>query len=191
MKKPSFFQGVVVAALLSMLCSVSVAGLAPVLGLPATLRVLIPVLGLVYILYLFRHNEERTGRVTALAAWAVLAAASWWFAPPLSLYLLIHATAIWLVRSLYYYAGILPSLLDLALGGFAVAACAWAASHSGSVFLACWCFFLVQASFVAIPPVIRGRQRLQTDAVSHNDAFERARRQADSALRQLFTHERL
>jgi hypothetical protein len=140
---------------------------------------------------LFSRNSVRTGRVTALLAWATVAVATWWIAPPLSFYLLLHTLLIWLLRSLYYYSSVLPSLLDLALGMLAAAATGWAATHSGSVLLATWCFFLVQAAFVAIPRDCTRRQREPAGAATGNEAFERARRQADAALRQLFTHERL
>ena len=84
------------------------------------------------------------------------------------------------------YSGVLPALLDFALGAASLAVTAWAARHSGSLLLATWCFFLVQALFVAIPPAIRGRQPAALAAVAHNENFERARRQAEAALQQLF-----
>ena len=192
MKRPGFFQGVLVAAALALAAGIAGAVLAPLMGLPATVRLLIPALGLGYLLYLFSRNGERrdrmrTGRITALGAWAAMALASAWLAPPLSLYLCIHAGAIWLLRSLYFYSGVLPALLDLALSAASVAVTAWAALHSGSLFLAAWCCFLVQALFVAIPPAIRGRQRIAATATGHHENFERARRQAEAALHQLFS----
>ncbi|HNP34207.1 MAG TPA: hypothetical protein PKK10_00020 [Woeseiaceae bacterium] len=190
MKRPTFFQGVLVAGLLALGAGSIVAMLAPLLGLGTTLRLLIPLLGLVYILYLFSRSKERTGRATALAAWAVIAALGWWFVPPLALYLLIHVAAIWLLRSLYFYSGVLPSVLDLGLSALSISAAAWAATQSGSVFLATWSFFLVQALFVAIPPAIGARNRTCTDAANENTRFERAKREADRALRQLFTQQR-
>ncbi len=187
MKRPGFFQGVLVAATLGVAASVVAAALAPLFGLPALVRLLIPALGLAYVLYLLSRSGERTGRITAVAAWFVIAVVAWWLAPPLPLYLTMHAGAVWLLRSLYFYTGVVPSLLDLGLSAFAVAAAAWAASHSGSLFLTTWCFFLVQALFVAIPPVIRSRQGTQAPAALQNEKFETARRRADAALRQLFT----
>jgi hypothetical protein len=103
----------------------------------------------------------------------------------LPLYVLIHVGAIWLVRSLYFYSGVVPALMDLSISTFSVSATAWAISRSGSVFLATWCFFLVQALFVAIPPAIKRRQARQP--VTDNDNFARAKRDADKALHQLFT----
>jgi hypothetical protein len=116
-----------------------------------------------------------------------MAVAAWWLAPALPLYLLLHVGAVWLVRSLYFYTGFLPALMDLGISTLSVAATAWAISRSGSVFLATWCFFLVQALFVAIPPTIRSRESRQLSDVVDNESFEIAKRQADRALRQLFS----
>lgn len=186
MKRPTFSQGVLVAAVFGFFASAVVATLVPFLGAGAVIRLLLPGLALAYLLYLLSRSGERVGRVTTLALWGALAALTWWLAPPLPLYLLIHVGAIWLVRSLYFYSGTLPALLDFGLSALSISAAAWAITRSGSVFLATWCFFLVQALFVAIPPRIRGR-RPAGSAAPDNEGFERAKRQADAALRQLFT----
>ncbi len=187
MKRPSFLHGVIVAAVLGFFASVIVATLTPFVGLGAVLRLVIPALGLAYLLYLFSRSEERIGRVTALSVWGALAAVTWWIAPPLPFYLLIHVGAIWLLRSLYFYSGMIPALIDLGVSTLSVSATVWAISRSGSVFLATWCFFLVQALFVAIPPAIRSRRSGQRSTVADNENFERAKRNADQALRHLFT----
>jgi hypothetical protein len=97
-------------------------------------------------------------------------------------YLLIHAGGIWLVRSLYFYSGLFPAMLDLALSVLGIAAFVWAISRTGSVFLATWTFFLVQAVFTAIPRTVR---RSASAAMPDNAAFDRARKQADAALAEL------
>ncbi len=187
MKRPSFFHGVVVAAVFGFFASAVVATLTPFVGLGAVLRLVIPALGLAYLLYLFSRSEDRVGRVTTLALWSALAAVTWWVAPPLPLYLLIHVAAIWLVRSLYFYSGVLPALMDLGLSTLSVSATVWAITRSGSMFLATWCFFLVQALFVAIPPSVKSAQKPLRNTAVESETFENARRQADQALRQLFT----
>ncbi len=187
MKKHSFLHGVVVAAVLAFFASAVVATLTPFVGLGGVLRLVIPGLALAYLLYLFSRSAERTGRITTLSLWSALAVATWWFAPPLPLYLLIHVGAVWLVRSLYFYSGLLPALLDLGLSGLSISAAVCAATRPGSVFLATWCFFLVQALFVTIPPAIRSKRQEKQSATVENEAFDNARRQADRALRQLFT----
>ncbi len=187
MKRPTFFHGVIVAAVFGFFASAIVATLTPFVGLGAVIRMVIPALGLSYLLYLFSRSEERVGRVTTLSLWSALATVTWWIAPPLPLYLLIHVGAIWLVRSLYFYSGVLPALMDLGVSTLSISATVWAISRSGSVFLATWCFFLVQALFVAIPPTIKSGQKAQRNTAADNENFERARRNADQALRKLFT----
>lgn len=187
MSKPSFLHGVVVAAVLAFFASAVVATLTPFVGLGSVFRLMIPALALAYLLYLLGRGAERTGRVTVLSLWSALALITWWFAPPLPVYLLIHVGAIWLVRSLYFYTGVLPALMDLGLSGLSVSAAAWAATRSSSVFLATWCFFLVQALFVTIPPTLKSKQQARRNTNVENETFDSARRQADQALRKLFT----
>jgi hypothetical protein len=85
-------------------------------------------------------------------------------------------------------------MLDAGLSGLALAAAVWAAISTGSLFLALWCFFLVQALFVAIPnrmsaPRNHGR-RAQKSASAVDDDFERAYRNAEAAVRRLATESR-
>ena len=187
MKRPTFFHGVIVAAVLGFFASAMFATLTPFVGLGAVIRMVIPALGLAYLMYLFSRSEERMGRVITLSLWGALATVTWWIAPPLPLYLLIHVAAIWLVRSLYFYSGVVPALMDLGLSTLSISATVWAISRSGSVFLATWCFFLVQALFVTIPPVLKRAQVVKDSTAADNASFERARRNADQALRQLIT----
>lgn len=187
MKRPSFVHGVIVAAVLGFFASAVVATLTPFVGLGTVIRLVIPALGLAYLLYLFSRSRERIGRITTLLLWSVLAAVTWWIEPPLPLYLLIHVMAVWLVRSLYFYSGVLPALMDLGLNALSISASIWAITRSGSIFLATWCFFLVQALFVAIPPAVKSKPKSTQDTVADSENFERAKRQADQALRQLFT----
>jgi hypothetical protein len=77
--------------------------------------------------------------------------------------------------------------MDLGLSTLSLSVTVWAITRSGSMFLATWCFFLVQALFVAIPPAVKSKQGTQPDVAIKSETFERARRQADQALRQLFT----
>jgi hypothetical protein len=69
--------------------------------------------------------------------------------------------------------------LSLLGAAFAV----WAAQRSGGAWLAFWCFFLVQAFHVLIPPTLGAHARDSTDAA--DDAFARAQRAADAAVRRL------
>jgi hypothetical protein len=187
MKRPGFFQGVAIAAVFGFFASAVVATLTPLFGFTSVVRLIIPALGLAYLLYLLNRSNARVGRVTTLSLWSALAAASWWMAPPLMLYLMIHVAAVWLVRSLYFYSGIVPALMDLGLSALSISACVWALTRSGSVFLAIWTFFLVQALFVMIPPALKAKAQSRRNNPVEDENFRRARRQADEALRQLFT----
>lgn len=181
----SFAGGVLVAFALGIAGSVAFGVLSLVLGTVVALKAVIAGLGLAYVLWLFSRSRERVGRVTLLAVWGCAAAASWLFAPTLMLYFAVHVGLVWLVRSLYFYSGVLPALMDLGLSAFSAAVAIWAASRSGSSFLAIWCFFLVQALAAAIPPRIRGRAERQSNTVPESDAFERARRMAEAAVGRL------
>jgi hypothetical protein len=186
MKRPSFFHGVLVALVIALAAGAVFAALVPLAGAGTTLRLMIPALGLAYLVWLLRRSAESTGRITAIVLWFLVSAVTWFLAPPIAVYVLTHAGMLWLVRSLYFHSGLLPALLDLGLSALSVSAATWAITRSGSVFLATWCFFLVQAMFVAIPS--RFRAKSTADAPGNgNDAFECARRRADAALKQLFT----
>lgn len=183
MRRPSFFQGASVAAILAFIASAFIAFMTPFVGFGSVVRLCVPLVTLAYIVYLLRASGERTGNITTLSLWSALAIAAWWISPPLPLYVLIHVGAIWLVRSLYFYAGVIPAVLDLGLSALSVAGFVWAASRTGSVFLATWCFYLVQALFVAIPPTMKRKSR--TAAPDTGRSFDLARRRADAAIRQL------
>ena len=187
MKRHGFFHGVIVAAILGFLASVIVATLTPFMGLGIVVRLVIPLLGLAYLLYLLSRSAEKAGRVTTLTFWIAMTAFAWWAALPLPLYLMIHVGAVWLIRSLYFYSGVIPALMDLGLSALSISAATWAMSRSGSVFLATWCFFLVQALYVAIPPTIQRKVNEKQTTPADRRNFERAKRQADAALQQLFT----
>lgn len=187
MRRPTFLHGVIVAGVLGFFASAVVATLTPFVGLAAVIRLVIPALGLAYLLYLFSRSPERVGRITTISLWSALAIVTWWLAPPLPLYLLIHVSAVWLVRSLYFYTGFMAALMDLGLSALSISASAWAISRSGSVFLATWCFFLVQALFVTIPPAVKTEKASGRYTANDNGNFANAKRQADEALRQLFS----
>ena len=184
MKRPTFIGGAAAALALALGASIVTASMLPLFGPGLTARLLIPALSLVYLLWLLARSETRSGRVTAVTLWALLAAFLFWFAPPLPAYLCAHAGAIWLLRSLYAYSGLLPALADLALTGFSVLGAVWALSRTGSVFMATWCFFLLQALWVLIPLTLRD----SPPEANPDSRFERARQSAEAALRQLITH---
>lgn len=182
MRTPTFLEGVGVALAASLVGGVVYTALAILAG-GGALRLLIAGLALGYVLYLLARSPERVGRVTALAAWGAMAILVWLAAPPLALYLALHLGALWLIRSLFFHSSLFSALADLALVLLALAAAIWAVAHTGSLLLGIWCFFLVQASFVAIPSSLAragvGRHH------ESEDPFEHAHRVAQAAVRRL------
>lgn len=160
------------------------ATLGPVVGQANAICVLIPAVGLAYVLYVLATSRERTGRVVVTIAWLAAALATWLLVPGVAGTLLAHVGLAWLVRSLYRYSSLLSALADLGLTAVAAAIGIWVHGFSGSLFLAGWCFFLAQALHVAIPETI-GRPRPATAAAGDvaDDRFASAHRQAQAALR--------
>jgi hypothetical protein len=182
MKTPNFLEGAAVALAASVAAAVLFGVLAPVFGGDAVLRALIALLALVYVIYLLRRSRERVGRVSVIAGWCLAALVLAVWHPPLLLYLVLHVGMLWLVRALYHYASVLSALADLGLNGVALAAAVWAATHTASLLVSTWCFFLLQALFVAIPRDLRATQDAPTDPA---DRFQQAHRAAQAALRKL------
>jgi hypothetical protein len=187
MKRHSFPNGVCFAAVLALLASIATTVFTPILSAVVLYKLLVPALSLAYIVYFLARCPEKVGRVTALALWTAVAAGASIMEPSLTLYIALHVGAVWLIRSIYTYSSIVSALMDLGLNVTAVSSMYWAAMHSGSIFLAIWCFFLVQALFVAIPPAVTRQPGRKTAPDPDIEQFERARRRADAALRQLFT----
>lgn len=180
MKDPGFREGAIVALIIATGGALGQSALVWMLPEGAGTRLLIGLLGLAYLIYLLHRSPQRAGRVTTLALWLVAAGLLWFGWPPVSLYLLGHVGLLWLARSLHFHRGPLGALADLALTALALTAALGALLHTGSLFLALWCLFLVQALFVFVPD--RGGSGIRGP---EEDRFERAHRSAEAAVRQL------
>ena len=181
MKRPTILEGVCVALVACVIGGTLYAVLPPLFGWESPLRVLIAGLGLAYVVYLLNRSKARFGKVTVASFWLAGAVALWLVHPPFIVYVLLHAGAIWLVRSFYFYGSLIPAALDLALVGFGLVAAFWAVIETGSMFVALWCFFLCQALFTGIPRIL-GSKRREPAAEA---PFERAHRAGQAALRAL------
>jgi hypothetical protein len=148
-------------------------------------RAVVAGMGLAYILYRLHRSREHTGRIVVIGAWCAIAAAAWLLAIPLPAYLAIHAGMIWLIRSLYTHSNLRAAAADLGLCALGLAFAVWAALRAESLFLAAWCFFLLQALHVAIPAWTAERAREDDPRVREDDAFAGAHRAAERALREL------
>ena len=185
MKRPTFIEGAGVALAASLTGSVLYAALESLVpGIPV-LRLLIAGIAFAYVIYLLGRTPERVGRVTAMAAWLLVAGTLWFTHPPLLLYIAVHLGVVWLIRSLYFYSSALSSLADLGLNGLALAAGIVAITRTGSVFLGIWSFFLVQALFVFIPESLQRKSATAPASHAGTDRFQHAYRSAQTAVRKL------
>jgi hypothetical protein len=186
-KRPTFLEGVAVA----LVASISVGGLFTVLATlfasGSVLRILIAVTGLFYVLYLLRRSGEKVGRISSITLWLMSAALIWVMGLSLPLYLMAHLGIVWLIRSLYYYASLISVLADFALVLIGMAAAVWAVLQTGSLFVSVWCFFLVQALFVAIPSTWARSGKALNNLDNREDRFQNAYRVAEAALNKLST----
>lgn len=185
MKRPTFLEGVSVAIAISLAGAVLYTAVETVFPTIPVLRLLIAGISLVYVVYLLSRSPERVGRVTAAAAWLLVAGLLWFTQPPLLIYVLGHLGAVWLIRSLYFYSSALSALADMGLNGLGLAAAIWALTRTGSVFLGLWCFFLVQALFVMIPKNYRHKPGPSKAGHESEDRFQHAYRVAETAVRKL------
>ena len=181
--RPGFLEGVGVALILSIIGATLFAMFHPFFAAGFLLRVLLSSVGFAYVLYLLWRSRERIGRVTVLAVWLVASIVIWVVYPPILLFVSLHLALIWLIRSLYFYSGVLPSLFDLGLNGVSALLAIVAGLHTESLFIGLWCFFLCQALFVFIPSTLQrkpaGLHKLE------QDRFERAHQAATAAVRKL------
>jgi hypothetical protein len=183
-RRPSFGASLGVGLTLSLCGAAVLSVLGPVLFAGYALRAVIAIVGFAYVLYLIGKSGERVGRVTTVVCWLVIALGAAVAGLPLGAYVLVHVGLIWLVRSLYYYSGVLPALADFGLGLLGVVFAVWAAQRTDSAWLAFWCFFLTQSFHVLIPHSLSARG---SQAPGADDAFNRAHRAAEEAIRRLST----
>ena len=157
--------------------------LAPMLGSGAAVRSVIALLAAAAALAVLLDREARVGRVVAFAAWALLLGTLVVFDAPLWFWIGLPAFALWLTRSLFRYHALWQAAADGLLSLFALAAAFVALRHTHSVFLALWCWCLVQALAALIP---RDPPAGATPAPT-GDRYDQAQRSAEAALRRLAT----
>jgi hypothetical protein len=180
MKTATFLEGVILALVSSMIGAISYTALVPVVDSEFALCLTIATLALGYVMYLLKRSRERIGLVSTVLIWSVITVAMFWFIPSPLLFLTIQLGLIWLIRSLYFYTGVISALADLLLTGFSLMAVVWAAYQSESLFLCIWCCLLVNALFVFIPMDMT-RRVAETRPVQL-DRFQQAYQAAESAL---------
>jgi len=189
MHRPTLLEGVLVALVLSLSVSPLVVFVQLALGSLLAWKMAVMVMAYTYICYLLARSERRSGRMTlGLLALTVLLA-SLVFNLRFATLLLLCVTLMWGIRSFAYSRSLVSAVLQ---GGVCVLGCGAALmvyGHSGSLALAIWSFFLVQAAFVLIPAQFMRRAATSTGETlgSAPDGFGRAYHAAEQALERLTT----
>ena len=151
MRRPTLLEGILVALVLSLSVSPLVVFVQLAVGGLLAWKLGVVVLASSYMCYLLARSGRRSGRVTlGLLALTVLLV-SIVFNLRFPTILLLCVTLMWAVRSFAYSRSLVSALLQ---GGVYVLGCGAALivyGNSGSLALAIWSFFLVQAAFVLIP----------------------------------------
>jgi hypothetical protein len=184
MKYPGIIDGVLAAGIIAVGTGIAALAFGGFTSLGALLNLVLPWAALAYLVYLFKRSDARTGRVVAIAAWAVVSLACWLFDAHVSQQALAQAGIIWLVRSLYFHNSMLAALLDLGLVAAGLVAGAWALLNTGSAAAALWSFFLLQALFCWVPAFVPGRAETRRDG-GESASFQAAHRVAVDAVRKL------
>ncbi|ETW96287.1 MAG: hypothetical protein ETSY1_27230 [Candidatus Entotheonella factor] len=185
MRKTSLGHGILAACVLSGLSVPLMLGLQWIGGGSA---MLMAGLGLGYLAYLLAISPSRRGRLILGLGSAALLIGVCIVSPVSGMVGLLAVGLIWLMRSVLFYAGILPALWDGVLCILSVVCALGTVMATQSVWLTVWVFFLLQALFVYIPqrfapsPHGPARSRSQAESPSSSDAFARAHRAAEDAL---------
>ena len=139
---------------------------------------------LAYLVYLVRVRRSRIGSVTQVAVNLILSVVLCFFPASTSAVVFSLTLLLALNRALLFQKSLFSAALDglVALAGLMFAG--YLVNTAGSIPMAIWGFFLVQAPFVLIPPKAGSSlESGKTDASS--DPFVRSQRQAEAALERL------
>lgn len=185
MKDLSFARGVAYALGFAFVSSVAmVVAAQSSLSFHALVFLLVPSLSFVYLLCIGQYRVRKSGWISSLSIWCVFTFLLWLLSPSLTDYALLHVAAVSVMRGLFFHKNFASVLMDFTLSLFALGAAFWAVSHTGSIFLSVWCFFLVQAAFVLLPGFSR-EASTDTDATANSQQFDMALRKAEEALRKV------
>ena len=189
MHRPTLLEGVLIALVLSLSVSPLVVFVQLAIGSLLAWKIGAMAVAYAYICYLLARSGRRSGRVTLglLALTVLLVSLVLHLRFPTLL--LLCVALIWVIRSFAYSRSLVSAVLQ---GGVCVLGCGAALmmyGHSGSLALALWSFFLVQAAFVFIPAQCMRRPATPSTTTlgSAPDDFGRAYHAAEQALERLTT----
>jgi hypothetical protein len=151
MQRPTVLEGILVALAASLLSSPLIFVLRLVLGAVLAWKVALVVLAYGYIVYLLARCGRSAGRITLALLSLLVFVASLLLELRWPSLVLVAVGLIWGVRACVYSRSLVPALLHGGLCLLGLGAALWAYAHSGSLALASWSFFLLQAAGVFVP----------------------------------------
>lgn len=186
MKKPTVTQGILLAALISVISIPLWTLLTFFFYDYAAWRILVLAISCTYVLYILAAHQSSVGKISlgvlSLAVFFGLAIIA---ISPLTLFLSCLGI-IWIVRVFLRYSSILPAILDGVLCLFAFAGLIVSYSFTASIFVATWTFLLIQSLSALIPRKFT-RSNFTGDVTPNTsiDPFHSAYETAQQALRVL------
>jgi hypothetical protein len=182
MNRPRLVRELAIALVVAFAAAAGLRAAELVFGTALALRLAIAGAGAAFAVALIAAVPGRAGRLVAPLALLALDAALLGVGAPIALWVAAQAGALWLLRCAYVHNSVFVSLADAGLAVLALGAAAASLRHSGSLFLALWCFGLVQALHCLLPAPTAA---LPHPAAADGDRFDHAQRQAEAALRRL------
>ncbi|VAW64242.1 hypothetical protein MNBD_GAMMA11-2423 [hydrothermal vent metagenome] len=183
MKDMTFNKGVVIALAASLFSSVSLSIFMDSAYSRIFMEIVFSIISFLYIVYLMQCSRIKTGRPTVGLIWLIITLALLHLESNIILFTVFQVSAIWLVRSLFYYSGLIPSMIDFCLTVLSFFTAVWAAIYTDSIFIFVWCFFLCQAVFVFIPEKFKNKKNMH----KYTDSFDLSLHRAESAVRQILS----
>ncbi|HED36427.1 MAG TPA: hypothetical protein ENJ08_19695 [Gammaproteobacteria bacterium] len=182
MKKMTFNKGLMFTFVASLFATICFSVLSGVLDSDLLIKSISSVVIFFYLVCLMQYSNIRTGRLTVILIWSIISIVLAYLTDSFILFLMLQILFIWLIRSLFYYSGVIAPLIDLCLTIFSLFIAIWAVAQTNSLFASVWCFFLFQATFVYIPENLRTDKK--SPSTSEN-TFEQSFYRAKIAVRQL------
>lgn len=189
MSRPTLLEGVLVALVLSLSVSPLVVLVQLAVGSLLAWKIGLMAVAYTYLCYLLMRSGRKSGRVTLGVLALTVLLAGLVFNVRFSTILLLCVTLIWGMRSCAYSRSLVSTVLQGCVCGLGCGAALMIYGHSGSLALAIWSFFLIQAAFVLIPaPGLRWPARPPgVTPGGAPDSFGRAYHAAQQALERLTT----
>jgi hypothetical protein len=187
-RMPTFLGEAAFGFVVSLVAAAVATALSFVMPAGVVARLIVAALGLALVLRAIAASAEKTGRIVTVAVWLAAAAGIWVTGVALPVYVAVHVTLVWLVRSLFLRSRLIEVGLDLGLTALAVSFAVLAAVRTESVFLATWSFVLIQALQVSIPGLVSRMTTAagpETPISDPNRGFTDAFKAADEALHRI------